>query len=212
VRVRAGETVRLPPIDLHGRVYPFRLDVTDAREEPLNGATVLLRAEDGGWVGDESAWAGIVAFLAPAPVVDVAVLHGDWRCATFEGVRSGERLVLRRPRLRVQGSIVGLPERFAAEDLELVAELVWTEPGAPSSSIEVPATTAFAAELPGSGAYALRLTAGRRDVTGAWRPEASFELPFHVADVEEPQEVELEVPAALQEILAVSGEGIPSHR
>lgn len=192
VEIRLGETTQLGEIDLRDRLFVMTLDIVDASGQPVRRGTLGWSAGE-----DEDSFeqlaipsSGPVRFLSARNPVNVRIRASGFRSERFDGVRSGDRLVL-RDGIAVQ---VSLPPRLPVVDPPLSLRLYWNAAGEGEyAGIPVGSDGRAQLRLPGPGSFELSWVI-RHELTGAeFFAEDAAPTPVQVPESCEVQPMLLEI-------------------
>jgi hypothetical protein len=96
VEIRAGETTSLGEIDLRDKLFAIAVEFVDEALRPVTQGTVYLRGADGDSLDEsEIPRSGRVRIFALQDNISFSVQSSGFLDAQFEGVRDGDRRVLR---------------------------------------------------------------------------------------------------------------------
>jgi 5-hydroxyisourate hydrolase-like protein (transthyretin family) len=128
IEIRAGETTRLGEIDLRDRLYVIAIDVVDEAGSPVQRGTLecSVNPDAEPFAVIEIPPSGHVRIPSPQGFVSLLVHANGFRSERFDGVRPGDRLVLR------EGIVVrlSLPGDLPVVDPLLALRVIWSGPDA----------------------------------------------------------------------------------
>jgi hypothetical protein len=126
IEIRAGETTQLGEIDLRDRLFVIAIDVVDEAGSPVQRGTLECSVNSDPDIELEIPPSGHVRIPSPRSFVSLLVNASGFRSERFDGVRNGDRLVLRA------GILVrlSLPGDLPVVDPPLALRVIWSGQGA----------------------------------------------------------------------------------